>query len=178
MEIDNKTLVKYLAGTRLFSTFRQSEVEAIVPYIVLVKAQNQTVIFDQGEEGDAWYVVLTGKVTIQRELRGEETHPLATLGTGECFGEMALMDGSPRMASAHSDGEAILARLSRDAFEQLLGNDLPLAIRLLRAMSSVICARTRELTDVLQDLVEEPEGPTSESMAAMAKAFAHQVTWN
>ncbi|HCP45143.1 MAG TPA: hypothetical protein DIU15_03830 [Deltaproteobacteria bacterium] len=178
MDIDNDTLVTFLGRTHLFHDFRKREVEAILPYIMLVRAEPNTVIFDQDEEGDAWYVVLTGKILIARDLNTKKPHELALLKSGDCFGEMALIDGSPRMAGARAKGEVILARLSRESFEQLLGNDLPLAVRLLRTMAGVLCTRSRELTELMERVMNQKKGPTNESMDALAKALTRQVTWN
>lgn len=178
MDIDNDTLVTFLGRTHLFHDFRKREVEAILPYIMLVRAAPGTIIFDQEDEGDAWYVVLTGKVAIERDLDSKKPHELALLHSGDCFGEMALIDGSPRMAGARARGEVILARLSRESFEQLLGNDLPLAVRLLRTMAGVLCSRSRELTELMERVMDQTKGPTNDSMDALAKALTRQVTWN
>lgn len=57
------------------------------------------VLFKQGERGDAAYIVNSGAVGLYREAQGRKI-PLATVRKGELFGEMAVIDGSPRMATA------------------------------------------------------------------------------
>jgi CRP/FNR family cyclic AMP-dependent transcriptional regulator len=57
------------------------------------------VLFKQGEGGDAAYIVTSGAVGLYREAQGRKI-PLATVRKGELFGEMAVIDGSPRMATA------------------------------------------------------------------------------
>ncbi|MGE4062306.1 MAG: cyclic nucleotide-binding domain-containing protein [Rhodospirillaceae bacterium] len=57
------------------------------------------VLFKQGESGDAAYIVNSGAVGLYREAQGRKI-PLATVRKGELFGEMAVIDGSPRMATA------------------------------------------------------------------------------
>lgn len=57
------------------------------------------VLFKQGEKGDAAYIVTNGAVGLYREAQGRKI-PLATVRKGELFGEMAVIDGSPRMATA------------------------------------------------------------------------------
>ena len=94
VEIDNDTLVTFLGRTHLFHDFRRREVEAILPYIMLVRADPNTVIFDQGDEGDAWYVLLTGKVSIERDTRDNPPHQLAALSSGDCFGEVCFGAGT------------------------------------------------------------------------------------
>src|SRR3954466_12826277 len=57
------------------------------------------VLFKQGDKGDAAYIVQTGAVGIYREASGRKI-PLATVRRGELFGEMAVIDGTPRLATA------------------------------------------------------------------------------
>jgi len=57
------------------------------------------VLFKQGEKGDAAYIVQSGAVGMYREAQGRKI-PLATVRKGELFGEMAVVDASPRMATA------------------------------------------------------------------------------
>src|ERR1700749_2284704 len=57
------------------------------------------VLFKQGEKANAAYIVNSGAVGIYRESQGRKI-PLATVRKGELFGEMAAIDGSPRMATA------------------------------------------------------------------------------
>ena len=57
------------------------------------------VLFKQGENADAAYIVNSGAVGMYREAQGRKI-PLATVRRGELFGEMAVIDASPRMATA------------------------------------------------------------------------------
>ena len=59
------------------------------------------VIFDEGEEGQAIYIVAAGDVLICRQGQGEAGR-MAQLGTGTFFGELALLDNSPRSAQARA----------------------------------------------------------------------------
>ena len=74
------------------------------------------VLFDEGDPGDAVYIVESGSIVI-RKTTGEGMIDLATLGPGELFGEMAIIDGSPRMASAFAADDTIVVRIPRPVFE-------------------------------------------------------------
>jgi len=118
-------------------------------------------LFEQGDDGDGWYIILSGMVAIFRD-DANEAHILDQLEVPESFGEMALIDGAPRMASAEAVGAAVVARLPRSTFDALLSNGDPLAIRLLRALSGVMCRRHRQLIWLLSDLVSFDEADITE----------------
>ncbi len=59
-----------------------------------------TKLFQYGDPGDKLFVILEGKVRISREVAGMGEEALAVLGPGEVFGEMSLLDESPRSADA------------------------------------------------------------------------------
>ena len=73
-------------------------------------------IFDEGDAGDAAYLILSGKVEIRKGVHSSSPQILATLEKGEAFGEMALFDDSPRMAQAIARSDVLLIRISRDEF--------------------------------------------------------------
>jgi len=59
-----------------------------------------TKLFQYGDPGDKLFIILEGKVRISREVAGMGEEALAVLGPGEVFGEMSLLDESPRSADA------------------------------------------------------------------------------
>ena len=74
-------------------------------------------LFKEGDPGDAAFIVESGSIVIRKEA-SEGTIDLATLGPGELFGEMAIIDGSPRMAAAAVAAEdTIVVRVPRPVFE-------------------------------------------------------------
>ena len=137
-------------------------------------------LFAQGDDGDGWYIILSGTVAILRDESGQEAHVLDHLEAPETFGEMALIDGAPRMAAAEAVEPSVLARLPRSTFDTLLSSGDPLAIRLLRAMSGVMCRRHRQLTWLLSDLVSYDEAditnvPVPPAVDALLRST---ITWH
>ena len=103
----------------LFTTLSQRELRIIDGLLHDRHYLKDEVIFDQGEEGQALYVVLSGKVLICRQ--GEPvTGRLAELPAGALFGELALLDGAPRVAQARAAEDCVLAALSRADFTRLV----------------------------------------------------------
>jgi len=82
-----------------------------------------SVVFREGDFGDAIYVVARGRVRISRQISGGE-EAFAILGPGEIFGEMALLDpGSGRSADARAHEDSVVLELSRERFDALEAAD-------------------------------------------------------
>jgi len=81
-----------------------------------------TIIFEQNSPSDNFYIVLNGRVDIIKTHPTGETITLATLHSGQYFGEMGLIDGTPRSATARTSahGQTILMSLDRKSFLNLL----------------------------------------------------------
>ena len=103
------------------------------------------IVFRQGDEADALYVVTRGSVSAVAALRGAEQRRqrFASLGPGTMFGEMALLDQAGRSADGVADGEAVLQVLSRDSLEQLLREHPELAAKLYRNIAAHLGERLR-----------------------------------
>ena len=87
------------------------------------------VIFDEGEEGNALYIVRKGRVVICRQGRPE--HPIAEIGAGSFFGELALLDPAPRSAQARALEPCQLAVFFGSDLLSLLETESRLSSRIL-----------------------------------------------
>jgi NADH dehydrogenase len=86
----------------------------------------QEIIFRQGDRGDRLYIIVDGEVEVVKEAQGNVEDILARLGPGECFGEMALVSDSPRMATARSATAVNLLTVDRPGFHALFSHYPPL----------------------------------------------------
>jgi CRP-like cAMP-binding protein len=116
------------------------------------------VIFSQGQPGDVAFVVETGEVGIYKDIDGEEVK-LGTVKPGGIFGEMAVIDGSPRMASAVAETACVLVRVPKGVFEQkLAGCDtfirglISIFLTNIRACHLLYSKKPRSLQDVVKTL--------------------------
>lgn len=92
-------------------------------------------IFDIGENGEHMYLIKSGMVgiSLHRDPRAKEF--VVTLGAGECFGEMNLLDQLPRSATAHVVKDTVALSLSTDHFHQLVLRYPELALGMLASLS-------------------------------------------
>jgi CRP/FNR family cyclic AMP-dependent transcriptional regulator len=96
---------------------------------------NGEVIFEEGSVGKHMYVVVSGRVDIRRKT-GDGDTVVATLGKGDLFGEMALVDSLPRSASAVAAGDDTSAvEIDHAQFAYLVGQQPAFALIILKALS-------------------------------------------
>ncbi len=93
-----------------------------------------TVLFKEGERGNEMYVIQSGKVKISKEVRGEE-QTLATLGPGEFFGEMAILNNKPRSASATVTEESKMLVIDPKTFESMIKGNAEIAVRMIKKLA-------------------------------------------
>lgn len=103
----------------LFSSFDAEEIEALHESSRLVTAEADEVLFEEGEAGDSLFVIATGGVRIVAGPAPGREQTLAALGPGESFGEMSLLDGKPRSATAIAARPSALLRVDRNALKAL-----------------------------------------------------------
>jgi len=107
--------------------------------------------FVQGEEGDQLYLVMRGTVSIRIPGRDGHQTRIAAFGPGVCFGEMSLLEGKPRSATAVADEEVELLSLSRASLDQLTATHPAIVACLIRNLSLDLADRLRLTTAALRD---------------------------
>jgi CRP/FNR family transcriptional regulator/CRP/FNR family cyclic AMP-dependent transcriptional regulator len=115
-------------------------------------------IFREGDKGDAMFVIRTGKVKISKNMYGIMVK-IAELGPGDHFGEMALIEGVPRSASAIAETTVEADVYDRAALVELIAADPEFAFAMLRGMSR----RLRAIDERLTDLVAKGRMPQEEA---------------
>ncbi|MFC1673439.1 cyclic nucleotide-binding domain-containing protein [Pseudomonadota bacterium] len=101
------------------------------------------VIFQEGEVGDAAYLISLGKVEIRKGMKTSNPQTLAVLGHGDIFGEMALFDDSPRMAEAIARSNVELIAINREEFNRRLDASDPV----MRTISLYLVNRVRDMAN-------------------------------
>jgi porphyrinogen peroxidase len=99
----------------LFSRLRRDEVERLVEQATEIEVPDGQILTRQGEAGQEFFVVMSGHVIVARD-----DQKMARLGPGDFLGEIALLDGRPRTASATADGATRLLVLDHAQFDALL----------------------------------------------------------
>jgi CRP-like cAMP-binding protein len=108
-----------------------------------------TKLFQYGDPGDKLFILIEGKVRISREVAGMGEEALAVLGAGEVFGEMSLLDESPRSADARVHESCRMLVITKEAFDDLLFLHKELAYEVLWNCVRILSTRLRETNEKL-----------------------------
>jgi len=84
--------------------------------------KEQEVLFREGEPGDEMYLIKSGKIKIIKKV-GDDIKVLAVLSEGDFFGEMSVIDGVPRSATAVASGETHIITFDKTAFKKKIGEE-------------------------------------------------------
>ena len=109
-------------------------------------------IFLEGQRGDSLYIVARGQAIISRAVPGRGESRLATLGRGEVFGEMALVDDQLRSADARSGPEGCTTLLlSHHDLDEVLQRPSDAAVQFLGLVCRILCRRFRAMVRTITD---------------------------
>jgi CRP-like cAMP-binding protein len=138
MTLTDDRRTELLGNCRLFTGLPTEQLRAIAGSAQEVEFAAGRVIARQGEVGTGFFVVVDGTVRVVRD--GEL---LATLGPGEFFGELSILDGQPRIAQVVAEGPTRCLALASWDFERVLLENPPLALGILRGLAG----RLRSVTE-------------------------------
>ena len=137
--------------TDYFQGVSREHVQGLCEAFQIAYLPADEVIFRTGDDGDAWYLVISGAVRIAGNRADGSPLEFAVVEPGDGFGEIALLDEGLRSADAITTSPTSLARLPRAAFLELLTDGQPAAVAMLRAISARLSVRLRELSWIIQN---------------------------
>jgi CRP/FNR family cyclic AMP-dependent transcriptional regulator len=138
----------YLAPITLFSKLTPAELDVIATRLKRQSFEAGEVIIEQGERGDAMFIIRSGRVKIYSRGDGGKELTLNVYEEGDFFGEFSLIDGEPRSASAAAIEKTDALVLRRQDLIATLNEHTEIAISLMRGL----VARLRYTTEYAEDL--------------------------
>ncbi len=124
-----------LSRVPLFSELSRVELERIARVAVPRSYPAGARVFHEGDRSDACYVVRSGDLRVTREHSDGRAIALATLGAGDFFGELAMLDGQARSASVETLSDAELVALPASDFRRLLAERPEISLKLIGALT-------------------------------------------
>ncbi|PCI30725.1 MAG: hypothetical protein COB67_00820 [SAR324 cluster bacterium] len=149
MQLSKEIFVKLKESVAFFSSFSTGELIALLKLAKTETFEEEDVIFKENTRGDKMYIILNGVVRISRNIGKNQEEILVKLKPGACFGEMGVIDQSPRSASATVEGgKAILLSIRENLLSE---HNVLLAYKLYKNFSLMLAERLRETNDKFQN---------------------------
>lgn len=129
------------------------------------------VLFREGESGDVMFVIQSGSVRISKSVAGYDK-TLATLGPGEFFGEMAILNGKPRTATATIVVKTRCILIEARTLEEMVAKNSEIALRLIKKL-----AKRLDSADSLVEILlhKDPKARVLLALTRHAEAFGLPV---
>jgi CRP/FNR family transcriptional regulator, cyclic AMP receptor protein len=131
---ESQSPVELLRSVPLFADLEENELERFSRVAVPRSFPAGTRVFHEGDRSDACYIVREGSFRVTREHSDGRAITLATLGPGEVFGELAMLDGDLRSASAEALTDGELLALPAVDVKSLLARHPEISVKLVAAL--------------------------------------------
>jgi len=118
--------VDLLAAVPLFAELPRRHVRRLAERADVTSFREREHIVDEGQPGGTFYVIVQGEATVSRRGR-----TLTTLGPGDFFGEISLLDGGPRSADVIAQTPVAAIRIFKRSFDKMLAEEPGVAAKIL-----------------------------------------------
>lgn len=141
-------MIQYLQKVSLFAGLNDDQLKSIEAACTRKTYQPGTVLFHEKDLGAMFYIIIQGSIKIYTSNQSGEEKILTILKAGDSFGELSLIDGKPRSASAKTLETSVLYTLSADDFLRLLKSNFEMT----RSIMAELCHRLRDTNQHVHDL--------------------------
>src|SRR6266436_2986800 len=132
-----------LRGERLFECLSEEQLNRLIQEARLKLFGRGEPVIEEGSAGDSMFVMLRGAANVYVSKNGSKIH-VATLGAGDCFGEMSLLTGEPRSATVRADADCYVMEIGKPVMGEVL-RDAPDCLVLL---SELLAQRKMETEEI------------------------------
>ena len=159
---------------QVFSGLEGPDLLALSDVVVSRRVPAETVICREGEIEHEFYIIRFGHVTISKRLNDGDERILATMGAGEFFGEMALIEHKPRTATVIARDDTELLVITEETVEKVVARNPVVAVTILRQVSHSLCQADRLMIVDLQEKNEQLRCAYQKPQAAQAELIEKQ----
>ena len=147
-------LCAMLETTQMFRDFEWHDIEVLSGYMQAYEADKGVTLFREGENGTYLCLIIKGKVDIIKGDQHDKEKVFTSIGPGKTLGEMAIIDGEPRSATAIVAEPTTLAILTKANFHRIINEKPGLATNILLKVARLLSQRLRHTSGQLVDYLE------------------------
>ena len=148
------TIIDALKNNVFFGELTKNEIKQLARIVYEREFNTQEYIFMNGQPAAAMFIILDGEVKIVRESENAEVE-ITRLKTNDTLGELALLDNSPRSASAVATKPTKLLAIFREDLNDFINSQPELGAKILRKLAIITGYRLRMTNDLLVEKEEE-----------------------
>lgn len=141
--LSKNEIEKFLAENPLFEGLNSKEIKILSNLIHHRRYKDGEIIFREGEPGVGLYIVMKGKVRIFKSIKESGEITLAELLPPQFFGEISVIEGGPRTASASAVGDTELLGFFKADLMDLIETNPSAGAKILLRVSEILCKRLR-----------------------------------
>lgn len=141
-------MLEMLKLVSFFNHLNDEQLEKIYSLCLKKTYPAGTILFKENEVGDVFYILLSGSVKIYTSNRSGEEKILSVFKAGDSFGELSLIDGKPRSASAETLEQSTLYTLKSQDFLDLIKKNFDISIGIMQELAERLRATNEHVHDL------------------------------
>lgn len=144
-------MLEFLGASSLFCSLSKKELRSLATLANQRSYQEGEFVFRKGQPGAAMFIIKSGQVNVIDHAKDNRDIIIATLNPDDFFGELALLDDSPRSASALVTAQAEIYAFSRTDMESLFTSFPQMGMQIYHALAIIIGTRLKAANAQLSD---------------------------
>ncbi len=169
------TTIETLKHCRLFELLNDEQLMKIAEMVEEHHFRKGDHVCREGAWGDSMFIIGDGELKIVKKLSAENVWDITSLRHGDFFGEVALIDGSPRTASAVALTNSTVFELFGRDFKKLISAGDDLSNRMLESLLRVLINRLRATDDLITNIMSEKLKNESGHNATMREVISRMM---
>ena len=142
-----------IKGSTMLQGFSDKDLSKLAVFCEMREMGEGTTVFIENMPGESLFLVKKGTIRISKMFAEGDEKTLVVLGPEDIFGEMAVIDGLPRSATARVAENADLISLKKKDLERLCRDDAALALKLVSNIVRVFSKRVREANEEYREML-------------------------